>query len=154
MPRDGSDTLDPYVKLYLLPDPKKASKQKTKIARKTLNPTYNQMVIDISLGNRSLPSLSPFPLSLSLPPPLSLSLPPFLPLSLSISLSLYLPSPSPSQFYYSIKSDSLTDHCLQLSVWDASSLLSKECLGCVLIELTNKELSTWFELEPASLIQR
>ena len=131
MPRDGSDTLDPYVKLYLLPDPKKASKQKTKIARKTLNPTYNQMVIDISLGNRSLPSLSPSH-PLSLPPSL----------------------PSLSQFYYSIKSDSLTDHCLQLSVWDASSLLSKECLGCVLIELTNKELSTWFELEPASLIQR
>ena len=68
VPRDGSDTLDPYVKLYLLPDPKKASKQKTKIARKTLNPTYNQMVIVISLGNRSLPS------PLSHPPPLSLSL--------------------------------------------------------------------------------
>lgn len=44
VPRDGTDSMDPYVKLYLLPDPKKASKQKTKIARKTLNPTYNQTV--------------------------------------------------------------------------------------------------------------
>lgn len=44
VPRDGTESMDPYVKLYLLPDPKKCSKQKTKIARKTLNPTYNQMV--------------------------------------------------------------------------------------------------------------
>ena len=46
MPLDGSDTLNPYVKLYLLPDPDKTSKMKTVTAHKTLNPTYNQMVCD------------------------------------------------------------------------------------------------------------
>jgi phosphatidylinositol-4-phosphate 3-kinase len=32
------------VKLYLLPDPQKTSKKKTKAARRTCNPTYNEMV--------------------------------------------------------------------------------------------------------------
>uniref|UniRef100_A0A8D0A8G2 Phosphatidylinositol-4-phosphate 3-kinase catalytic subunit type 2 beta n=1 Tax=Sander lucioperca TaxID=283035 RepID=A0A8D0A8G2_SANLU len=41
--QDGTDP-DPYVKLYLLPDPQKTSKRKTKAARRTCNPTYNQMV--------------------------------------------------------------------------------------------------------------
>uniref|UniRef100_A0A7N6FGG9 Phosphatidylinositol-4-phosphate 3-kinase n=1 Tax=Anabas testudineus TaxID=64144 RepID=A0A7N6FGG9_ANATE len=40
---DGTDP-DPYVKLYLLPDPQKTSKRKTKAARRTCNPTYNEMV--------------------------------------------------------------------------------------------------------------
>lgn len=44
VPREGTDSIDPYVKLYLLPDRNKATKQKTKIARKTLNPTYNETV--------------------------------------------------------------------------------------------------------------
>lgn len=41
--QDGTDP-DPYVKLYLLPDPQKMSKRKTKAARRTCNPTYNEMV--------------------------------------------------------------------------------------------------------------
>ncbi len=41
--QDGTDP-DPYVKLYLLPDPQKISKRKTKAARRTCNPTYNEMV--------------------------------------------------------------------------------------------------------------
>jgi phosphatidylinositol-4-phosphate 3-kinase len=44
VPREGSDTADPYVKLYLLPDPNKSTKKKTKINKKTLNPTYNETV--------------------------------------------------------------------------------------------------------------
>lgn len=40
---DGTDP-NPYVKTYLLPDPNKTSKRKTKISRKTRNPTFNEMV--------------------------------------------------------------------------------------------------------------
>ena len=35
---------DPYIKIYLLPDPHKQTKRKTRIQKKTSNPTYNEMV--------------------------------------------------------------------------------------------------------------
>uniref|UniRef100_A0A8B9RMF0 Phosphatidylinositol-4-phosphate 3-kinase, catalytic subunit type 2 beta n=1 Tax=Astyanax mexicanus TaxID=7994 RepID=A0A8B9RMF0_ASTMX len=45
-PRGSSiNSDDPYVKLYLLPDPQKTSKRKTKAARRTCNPTYNEMLV-------------------------------------------------------------------------------------------------------------
>ncbi|CAM4585125.1 unnamed protein product [Caretta caretta] len=41
---DGADP-NPYVKTYLLPDINKTSKRKTKITRKTRNPTFNEMLV-------------------------------------------------------------------------------------------------------------
>ncbi|NXY25507.1 P3C2A kinase, partial [Atrichornis clamosus] len=41
---DGADP-NPYVKTYLLPDTHKTSKRKTKISRKTRNPTFNEMAL-------------------------------------------------------------------------------------------------------------
>nr|XP_012636126.1 phosphatidylinositol 4-phosphate 3-kinase C2 domain-containing subunit alpha isoform X2 [Microcebus murinus] len=41
---DGADP-NPYVKTYLLPDTHKTSKRKTKISRKTRNPTFNEMLV-------------------------------------------------------------------------------------------------------------
>jgi phosphatidylinositol-4-phosphate 3-kinase len=41
---EGSELPDPYVKMYLLPDSAKQTKRKTEIARKSNNPTFNEMV--------------------------------------------------------------------------------------------------------------
>ena len=40
----GTNTANPYVKVYLLPDPYKSTKRKTKVAKRTLHPTYNETV--------------------------------------------------------------------------------------------------------------
>ncbi|KAK6191075.1 hypothetical protein SNE40_002823 [Patella caerulea] len=40
----GTDTPSPYVKTYLLPDPDKHTKRKTKIARSSANPTFNELL--------------------------------------------------------------------------------------------------------------
>uniref|UniRef100_A0A3P8TZU0 C2 domain-containing protein n=1 Tax=Amphiprion percula TaxID=161767 RepID=A0A3P8TZU0_AMPPE len=48
---DGTDP-DPYVKLYLLPDPQKTSKRKTKAARRTCNPTTTRWYLHIYLEQR------------------------------------------------------------------------------------------------------
>lgn len=42
LPKSAGSLSDPYVKIYLTPDPSKWTKRKTKIARRTLNPTYNE----------------------------------------------------------------------------------------------------------------
>lgn len=94
--QDGTDP-DPYVKLYLLPDPQKTSKRKTKAARRTCNPTYNEMVqtvlpvrymsfliLFLSFLISSLFLLSHFPFIFHLSPPCS-----FLP------FLTYLSSPLP-----------------------------------------------------------
>jgi synaptotagmin-like protein len=37
-------TSNPYVKTYLLPDPKKSSKKKTRVVQKSLSPVYNEVL--------------------------------------------------------------------------------------------------------------
>ncbi|XP_071954841.1 phosphatidylinositol 4-phosphate 3-kinase C2 domain-containing subunit beta-like [Antedon mediterranea] len=41
---DGTEP-DPYVKTYLLPDDQKLTKRKTKIIKKSFNPTFNEMLV-------------------------------------------------------------------------------------------------------------
>ncbi|XP_072905493.1 phosphatidylinositol 4-phosphate 3-kinase C2 domain-containing subunit alpha isoform X1 [Hemitrygon akajei] len=50
---DGADP-NPYVKTYLLPDPHKITKHKTKVSRKTRNPTYNEMLVYSGYSKESL----------------------------------------------------------------------------------------------------
>ncbi|XP_075052185.1 phosphatidylinositol 4-phosphate 3-kinase C2 domain-containing subunit beta [Mixophyes fleayi] len=45
LPLQDSNEPNPYVKIYLLPDPQKTTKRKTKVAKKTCNPTYNEMLV-------------------------------------------------------------------------------------------------------------
>jgi len=47
----GSELPSPYVKTYLLPDPEKVTKRKTKIIKDTTHPTYNELVINLSCVN-------------------------------------------------------------------------------------------------------
>lgn len=43
--RDPNGLSDPYVKGYLVPDKKKASKQKTSVKAKTLNPAWEETLV-------------------------------------------------------------------------------------------------------------
>ena len=45
IPRRIEGVIDCYVKCYLLPDPMKCTKRKTKICRKSLNPTFNDILV-------------------------------------------------------------------------------------------------------------
>ncbi|XP_002169644.4 phosphatidylinositol 4-phosphate 3-kinase C2 domain-containing subunit alpha isoform X1 [Hydra vulgaris] len=45
IPRRIEEVIDCYVKCYLLPDPMKCTKRKTKICRRSLNPTFNDILV-------------------------------------------------------------------------------------------------------------
>jgi phosphatidylinositol-4-phosphate 3-kinase len=40
----GGQEPSPYVKVYLLPDPSKVTKRKTKVVRRNSHPTFMEMV--------------------------------------------------------------------------------------------------------------
>ncbi|XP_053740686.1 phosphatidylinositol 4-phosphate 3-kinase C2 domain-containing subunit alpha [Synchiropus splendidus] len=52
---EGGDP-NPYVKTYLLPDLHKTTKRKTKISRKTRNPTFNEMLVYSGYSKETLSS--------------------------------------------------------------------------------------------------
>ncbi|KAM8977239.1 phosphatidylinositol 4-phosphate 3-kinase C2 domain-containing subunit beta [Pelodytes ibericus] len=45
LPLQDNNEPNPYVKIYLLPDPQKTTKRKTNVVRKTCNPTFNEMLV-------------------------------------------------------------------------------------------------------------
>uniref|UniRef100_A0AAY4DFW2 Extended synaptotagmin-2 n=1 Tax=Denticeps clupeoides TaxID=299321 RepID=A0AAY4DFW2_9TELE len=51
------DTLDPYVRLYLLPDKSRMGRRKTSVVKKVLNPVYDQ-TFEFSVANTELPRRS------------------------------------------------------------------------------------------------
>ncbi|XP_073471933.1 phosphatidylinositol 4-phosphate 3-kinase C2 domain-containing subunit beta isoform X2 [Aquarana catesbeiana] len=54
LPLCDTNEPSPYVKIYLLPDPQKTTKRKTKVAKKTCNPTYNEMLVYDSIPTGDL----------------------------------------------------------------------------------------------------
>lgn len=44
LPKVGGQEPSSYVKLYLLPDPTKSTKRKTKVVKKSSNPSFMEMV--------------------------------------------------------------------------------------------------------------
>ena len=47
----GTSEPSPYVKLYLLPDPLKKTKRKTKVVKKSCHPTFMEKVCCLRLFN-------------------------------------------------------------------------------------------------------
>jgi len=44
VPNRSGGSVDPYVKIYLIPDPKKQTKKKTHYRKQTLDPEYNETI--------------------------------------------------------------------------------------------------------------
>lgn len=120
MSEDGTDP-NPYVKTYLLPDPHKTSKRKTKISRKTRNPTFNEMVRRCSLV-----------------------------FSTDIVRTSSLPPLPPQLVYSGYSKETLGLRELQLSVLSAESLRENYFLGGITLRLKDfdlgKETVKWYKL--------
>ena len=113
--------------MYLKPDVAKATKQKTKIAKRTLHPTYNETV--------SAKRISKYHV-------------------------FYFWCVCVFQFTYKVPPQSLPEKSLELSVWDASIILNKQCLAVATVDLSTlqSELTSgygcWVELySPSQAIQ-
>lgn len=119
--QDGNDP-DPYVKTYLLPDPQKTTKRKTKVARKTCNPTYNEMVRGMGMGMGGLEGL----------------------------WLMVLPHPAPQLVYDGIPRGDLQQRELRLSVLSEEGFWENILLGEVGIRLRDLDLAQekmgWFAL--------